>query len=189
VTNGHNGYAPYIEESRYLSYLPAIYRQDPFLGRFLRVFEDILDPVQAMVNTLPERFDPDITSFPMLDFLATWVGAYRPAGIPEARWRKTVKHSVWLYRWRGTRAGLTMALELLVGRRPLITDNGAGLTIGSDARLGTNTRLEGVTPNHFTVTFECEESEVDTALAEDIIQAYKPATAFYNIIFRPATQE
>jgi len=186
VNNGVNPYP--IEESSYLAYLPAIYRQDPFIGRFLRVFEEVLTPVQAMVNTLPERFDPDVTTGIMLDFLATWVGARRPPRLPEDRWRKAIKQSVWLYRWRGTRTGLAAALELLVGRRPLIAENTGGLALGEDAALGRNTTLDDIAAQHFTVTFECEEDEIDTALAHDIIQAYKPGPASYHISFRPAAR-
>jgi len=173
VNNGVNPYP--IEESSYLAYLPAIYRQDPFIGRFLRVFEEVLTPVQAMVNTLPERFDPDVTTGIMLDFLATWVGARRPPRLPEDR-------------WRGTRTGLAAALELLVGRRPLIAENTGGLALGEDAALGRNTTLDDIAAQHFTVTFECEEDEIDTALAHDIIQAYKPGPASYHISFRPAAR-
>ncbi|HWO72521.1 MAG TPA: phage tail protein [Dehalococcoidia bacterium] len=185
----NGGVNPYpIEESSYLAYLPAIYRQDPFMGRFLRVFEEVLTPVQAMVNTLPERFDPDVTTAIMLDFLATWVGARRPPNLPEERWRKAVKLSVWLYRWRGTRRGLAVALELLVGRRPLIAENTDGLALGSDSSLGQNTALDNIVPQHFTVTFDCAADEIDTGLAHDIIQAYKPGPASYDILFRPAVR-
>lgn len=172
------------EESAYLDYLPAIYRQDMFLGRFLRVFEDILTPIQRMADTLPERFDPNITTPPMLEFLARWVAAPR-GGLPEDRWRKAILHSVWLYRWRGTRIGLTRALELIAGRRPFISDNSAGMVLGSDASMGFNTALSDPVPLQFHVAFDCREDEIDTSLVNDIIQAYKPGHVLYTVSFSP----
>jgi phage tail-like protein len=155
-----------------------------FLGRFLRVFEDILTPIQRMADTVPERFDPDITTPPMLEFLAGWVGAMR-GGMPEARWRKAILNSVWLYRWRGTRIGLTRALELLAGRRPFISDNASGMVLGSDASMGFNTALSDPAPLHFHVAFDCKEDQIDTSLVHAIIQDYKPGHAAYTVSYSP----
>ncbi|HET6261971.1 MAG TPA: hypothetical protein VFG99_06990, partial [Chloroflexia bacterium] len=38
------------EPSDLLRYLPAIYSADPFVGRFLHIFEDVLDPISVMVD-------------------------------------------------------------------------------------------------------------------------------------------
>jgi phage tail-like protein len=179
-----NGLTARYEESAYLDYLPSIYRQDMFLGRFLHVFEDILTPIQRLADTLPERFDPNITTPPMLEFLARWVAA-PGAGLPEDRWRKAILHSVWLYRWRGTRIGLTRALELIAGQRPFISDNSTGMVLGSDASMGVNTALSDPAPLQFHVSFECKEDEIDTSLVDDIIQAYKPGHVTYTVSFSP----
>lgn len=178
------GISTRFEESTYLDYLPSIYRQDMFLGRFLRVFEDILTPIQRVADTLPERFDPNITTAPMLEFLSSWVAAPR-GGLPEYRWRKAILHSVWLYRWRGTRVGLTRALELLTGHRPYISDNSSGMVLGSDANMGLNTALSDPSPLQFHVAFECKEDEIDRSLLEAIIQAYKPGHVSYTVSFSP----
>jgi phage tail-like protein len=171
--------------STYLRYLPAIYQDDPFLGRFLRVFEEILCPIQTMVNALPEMFDPRLAPPVMLERLASWVGSQRPVGSPETRWRQLVRQTLWLHRWRGTKRGLRAALEATTGRRPLITEYAAGLVLGPDATLGRNAALEGGRPLHFDVMFDCSPDAVDKTLIDDIIRGYKPAHVSYTLTFRP----
>ena len=180
-----NGHVPQVEPSTYLQYLPAIYQEDPFLGRFLRIFEDILSPIQATVNTLPERFDPRLAPPAMLRLLETWVGAQRPGRMPDDRWRQMVKNTLWLHRWRGTKRGLRLALEIATGQRPLISEYAAGLVLGSDAALGVNTALEGGTALNFSVMFDCAPETVDRTLVEAIIRDYKPASTSYSVSFRP----
>jgi phage tail-like protein len=173
------------EASTYLQYLPATYQGDPFLGRFLNVFEDVLSPIQAMVSALPELFDPRLAPPAMLERLASWVGAQRPAGSSEARWRHLVRQTLWLHRWRGTKRGLRAALEAATGRRPLITEYAAGLVLGPDATLSLNGTLEGGRPLHFDVTFDCSPGEVDKALIDDILRWCKPAHVSYSLTLRP----
>ena len=180
----HNGQVPPEKPSTYLQYLPAIYQDDPFLGRFLRVFEDILSPVQGMVNTLPEVFDTHLAPSLMLERLASWAGAQKPARLPEQRWRQLARHSLWLHRWRGTKRGLRLALEVTTGQRPLVTEYTAGLVLGSDATLGLNTALEEGGALHFDVMFDCSPEAVDKGLVDDIIREYKPAHVSYSIRFR-----
>src|SRR4051812_44500424 len=50
------GAAP--RRSRLLDSLPAIFAEDPFAARFVRIFEDMLDPIEQLVENLPYYFDP-----------------------------------------------------------------------------------------------------------------------------------
>jgi len=171
------------EVSSYLRYLPAIYWEDQFIGRFLRIFEDVLTPVQQTVNALPQHFDPSLTSLPMLDFLSSWVGAGYDQELPETVQRRLVKASLYLHSRRGTKAGLRLALELACGHRPYITEYSPGLVLGQDAVMGLNTSLEGGTPLRFHVVFDCPAAAVDQPLAHAIIRRYKPAHASYTLSF------
>lgn len=175
------------QPSSYLRYLPALYQEDPFLGRFLRIFEDILSPVQASVDVLPQQFDPRLASPPMLAFLAGWVHTRRPAGIPEERWRALVGEAVWLHRWRGTKRGLRRALELVLGTKVLIADCTEGMAVGPDASLGRNTALLERKARHFTVTLDASPDSVDMPLLQAIIEAYKPAGPRYTVAFASGT--
>jgi phage tail-like protein len=178
--NGANGHAP----SAYLRYLPAIYHEDAFMGQFLRIFEEILAPIQALVNALPEQFDPRVASPAMTDFLAGWVHLGRVARMPEDRWRELIRNAVWLHRWRGTKRALRRAVEIVFGQRPLISEYSEGMTLGEDATLGVNTALDSREALKFTLTFECAEDLIDRRLLEVIIQTYKPAGTVCAVVFR-----
>ncbi len=184
--NSHAAPQEFIVEqapSAYLRYLPAVYWQDPFVGRFLRVFEDVLSPIQRQVNRRVDQFDPSLAPLPMLQVLASWVGVDEFGELPEDRARQMVRHAITLNQWRGTRKGLRLALTLATGQRPLISEYSAGLVLGEDAVLGRNTSLQSGRPLRFHVLFECREDEVDSSLVRTIIRHYKPAAAVYSISF------
>ncbi len=53
-------------KSSYLEYLPALFRDDEFMGQFLLIFESILKPVENTVDNLPLYFDSLMTPEPSL---------------------------------------------------------------------------------------------------------------------------
>jgi phage tail-like protein len=182
LTNGfEDGSA---QPSSYLRYLPALYWKDAFIGRFLRIFEDVLSPVQATVSGLPGHFDPAITSPAMLSLLAGWLGAPDPQGIDDGARRRLIKSSLLLHRWRGTKQGMRLALEIATGHAPFITEYSQGLVLGGDAVLGLNTSLQGGVPLAFHIAFDCDESVIDQTSLNDTIQRYKPADVICTVSFR-----
>ena len=177
------------EPSSYLRYLPAIYQDDLFLGRFLRIFEDILAPIHRTVRTVPQSFDPRLAPQPLLDILAGWVGTAKLDRCSEERWRHLVSQTIWLHRWRGTKKGLRLVLELTTGRRPLITEYGSSFTLGQDASLGLNTAVEGTSGPHINVTFTCTPENIDIEFVTGIIRDYKPGHVTFGVSFRPLANE
>ncbi|HEY7467295.1 MAG TPA: phage tail protein [Dehalococcoidia bacterium] len=191
TTNGHstNGFYPNggraadTLPSAYLQYLPAIYWDDPFIGRFLRIFEDILSPLQTTVDNRSDQFDASLAPPTMLHFLATWVGADELGEFPEEQMRRLVKNAVLLHQLRGTKEGLRLALQVVTNRRPYITEYSPGLVLGEDAVLGLNTSLQTGQPLQVHIVFNCQESETNLALVHDIIRRYKPAGTVYTVSF------
>ncbi len=50
------------EPSQYLKYLPALFTErDEFMGRFLRIFEDIFTPIEQVIAQVHLYFDPKMT--------------------------------------------------------------------------------------------------------------------------------
>ncbi|MCI0869833.1 MAG: hypothetical protein J4O08_08955, partial [Chloroflexi bacterium] len=48
------------QRSSYLKYLPAIYADSDFMGRFLMIFESVLGPIQNVVDNIPYYLDPKL---------------------------------------------------------------------------------------------------------------------------------
>ncbi|MFC1871831.1 phage tail protein, partial [Chloroflexota bacterium] len=142
-------------QSSYLEFLPALYRDDEFMGQFLLIFESILKPIENTVDSSSLYFDALMTPEPLLPWLASWIDLTLDPSCPIERRRQLVKAAAELYRWRGTRRGLTEYLRIYTGSTPEISEYIPGMRLEPETRLGINTRLgssgEG---HHFTVTIE-----------------------------------
>lgn len=114
--------------SQYLEYLPAIYHQDPFAGRWLLAFERILsglhplpsdDPIpgypglEELLDRIHTYFDPGPDAQPhermpkeFLPWLGSWVALSLREDWAEDEKRRFLSRIVSLYRKRGTKNGL-----------------------------------------------------------------------------------
>ena len=111
---------PQQPASGYLDYLPAIFRQEPFAGRFLLAFETVLSGtggtggpgLETTISGLADYFDPVTTRADFLPWLAGWVTLSLRADWDEQTQRGFIEQIVPLYRLRGTKAGLLRMLAL-----------------------------------------------------------------------------
>lgn len=153
--------------SNYLELLPGIYHDSDFLARFLLIFEHILSPVDRTVANIPEYFDPGITPPEYVQWLASWLGIVLDARWPEERQRQVVAAAPELFRWRGTRRGLSQFIELYTGTPPEI-DQPTLREIAAD-----RTRAF-----RFSVRVRVPRSAgMSRQLVESIIETEKPAFA------------
>jgi phage tail-like protein len=170
--------------SSYLQYLPAFYREDDFTGRFLNIFETILKPIEGVIDNLAFYFDPGTTPQSFLHWLASWVGLVMDERWPEARRRQLIKSVVELYRWRGTKRGLSEYLRIYTGIVPQITETVVRpkAKLGPGTRLGAGAYLGGGEPFTFDVTIAAQDlAEVDTDVVRHIIESQKPAHTSYTL--------
>ena len=171
--------------SSYLQYLPAIYKKDEFAGRFLRIFEDILQPIEGLVDNVPYYLDPGVTTEAFLPWLASWLGLALDERWPIHRRRRLVASAVELYRWRGTRKGLSEFLRIYTGVTPQIAESTgrAQTSLGPSSKLGVNTYLGGGGGAFgFIVTIRVEDlSKIDVDTVRAIIQMQKPAHTTYSL--------
>ncbi len=173
----------------YLDFLPDIYRESDFMGRFLSIFEQTFDPTVQTLDTLWAYLDPLTAPKALLPFLAHWV-----AWDMDARWtlkqqRRLIRNAIELYRWRGTKYGLRLYLHLFTGL-PLddqehyisIQENfQTGFVIGQ-AVLSQNPVVGGGKPFHFSVTLRSDaERSIDQDLVHKVIQEVKPAFCTYDL--------
>lgn len=107
----------------YVDHLPAILREDPMLAAIVRAFEAVLvGAVERPLTGLHRYFTPgpgladgERAPAEFLPWLAGWLGlSLRPEWNDQTR-RRFMGAALELYRLRGTRAGVRLALELYLG--------------------------------------------------------------------------
>jgi len=182
-------------QGRYLKHLPAIYRDDELMGRFLMLFESFWAPIEQQIDSLFLYFDPRLTPPELLPWLASWIDLVLDERWPEERRRLVLRSAAALYRKRGTRQGLEEYLEIYTGAKAQIVEHRAhNFRLGSEARLGPAIALgRGNVPHTFTVLLRLppvslvgEEKEhawhrERRRKIEAIIEAEKPAHTSYAL--------
>jgi phage tail-like protein len=110
--------------SGYLDHLPAVFREDPFIGRFLLAFEALLtggaedvEGLEQIIGRITDYLDPRTAPEEFLPWLAGWVALSLRADWDADTKRGFIREIVPLYRQRGTLAGLRRMLEIYL--RPL----------------------------------------------------------------------
>ena len=161
-----------------LQYLPPSFHEDEFLGRFLLIFESILDPIERTIDNIDLYFDPRLAPEPLLPWLASWFDLVLNEKWPIERRRALVHAAADLYRWRGTRRGLSEYLRIYTGVEPTIIEP------GQEQRSNGSSSL----PAHvFRVVLEVPDPRlVERDLVEAIIEAEKPAHTAYILELRRA---
>lgn len=182
-------------KSRYLRYLPALYANDDFMGRFLMLFESFWNPVDTQIGALANYFDPAMTPPQLLGWLGSWLNVDLNGHLPENRQRLLIQRAARLYRQRGTKGGLAAMLELWTGASVAIIEHRSdNLRLGKNMRLGRGVALgRRNAPHSFTVRVclpnEAGESQAEhlerherlRPMVEQLIQAEKPAHTTYTI--------
>ncbi len=166
--------SPAVPATSYLDYLPATFRQEPFIGRFLLAFETVLSGaggvagLETAIGGLADYLDPATTRADFLPWLAGWVTLTLRADWDEQTRRSFIAQIVPLYRLRGTKAGLVRMLKLYTTEPVEIYDTFDNLPYFFEVRLTL--------------------SEADPALlqtkqqiARAIIDQEKPAHTFYAL--------
>jgi phage tail-like protein len=156
--------------SLYARFLPDIYQENDFLQRFLRIFEDIWEPLEQRQDHISLYFDPHTCPLSFLPWLASWLDIPFNPHWPEARQRRLLSQAMELYSWRGTSYGLARLIEICTGLTPQITEK----------------------PNepfvfHIRISLSnaSNDEHIDRAFLEELIQTHKPAHAGYVLEVLP----
>ena len=187
--------------SSYLQDLPAIFSEDPLLGRLLLAFEQVLTGVPGLASRNPDPtrgleeiiaeiarlFDPNATREEFLQWLSGWVALGLRADWSAAQKKDFLANIVPLYRRRGTKENLVELLEIYTGSTPVTTgDSQADFQIGVHSSIGTDTQIGGSAPHffHVRVTMSSptpEALERQTQIATALIDLQKPAHTDYKL--------
>ena len=155
--------APNAQRSRYLNYLPAIFSDNDFLGRYLLVFESIWEPMEQRQDHIEMYLSPATCPASFLPWLASWFDLTVSPHWPERHVRELVQQAMDLYRWRGTNYGLAQMIELWTGVTAHIEES-------PTEQFVFNVRM---TPPSGV--------KVDRQVVEDLLSAHKPAHAGYQL--------
>jgi len=187
-------------KSSYLEYLPDLLQNQPILNGFLLAFEKVLSGFpdqenneQFVINSLPQKskneisgieqiidsisnfFDPNRTPEEFLPWLANWVALSLRDDWDEQAKRKFIHHISYLYRLRGTKAGLETMLELYVNPEWKPNQDIKNVTIDEEFNI----------PHYFQVEVylktRLNELEQQKRIILSIIDQSKPAHTFYAL--------
>ncbi|MGK7942868.1 MAG: phage tail protein [Microcystaceae cyanobacterium] len=180
-------------DSLYLSFLPDVYKNIDFMGRFLQLFEQTCEPDVNLLDNLWAYFNPLLTSDSFLPFLSHWVGWKLTPALSLFQQRYLVYQAIELYKWRGTRRGLRLYLHLYTGlpldemlpeteKHISIEESfGEKFTIGQTS-LGRQALIGGGQPYHVKVCLtSLPHQSIDEFLVRQIIEQEKPAFCTYEL--------
>lgn len=103
------------DASTWLKYLPSIYSDDEFIGRFLLIFESMMAPVIWHIDNFDLYLSPNVAGSEWLQWMASWFDVLLIPELPVARQRNILEQMGWLFLRRGTVAGIQRLLELYFG--------------------------------------------------------------------------
>ena len=109
--------------------LPRVLAEDPFLRRFMAIFEEIADDVRAEANAQELYVDSTVAPTGMVRYLGSWVDLDLPETWPEEKQRSFLREIGPQFKWRGTRRGTVAVLEALTGA-PVEVDDPARIGRG-----------------------------------------------------------
>lgn len=184
--------------SEYMEFLPILYREVDYIGRFMKIFEQAFQPVIDNFNVMWANLDPLTAPRALLPFLAHWVAWPIDSIWNLEQQRRLISRAVEIYRWRGTRKGLRLYLHLYTGlplddHLPNEADKHISITepfgqsfVLGEAKLSTAV-LAGGRPFHFVVRLRLPPNSIHEELVRQIIEQEKPAYCTYELLIESAT--
>lgn len=183
-------------QTLYPRFLPAIYSEVDFVGRFLKIFEQGFEPAVQTLDSLWAHLDPLTSPGAFLPFLAHWVGWSLLPQVSLDRQRHLIRSAIAIYRWRGTRRGLRFYLHLVTGlpldehlpesekHIGIVESFSQGCVFGV-ANVGEDAILGGGRPFHFKVHLRPDyRNQIDESLIRSVIEQEKPAFCTYDLFVK-----
>jgi phage tail-like protein len=155
--------------------MPGIYQDDDFGMRFLTGLEELLDPIVALLDALPEHLSPDLAPADVLELITGWLGIQLNESQPTSERREIVRNASELGRRRGTRRGIELALALGFPALPFRVEDGGGVVWSRDGELP-----EAPAPA-FVVYCDQPIPEERQAAVARLIEQVKPAHVGYRL--------
>jgi phage tail-like protein len=154
--------------------LPSLYSEGDFGMRFVGALESVLDPIVAVLDALPEHFQPDYAPRDILNLLGHWLGVTQPIAVQ----RDTIRRAAELGRRRGTKGGLELALELAFPGTPLRVEDDGGVIWSTSGE-----KVEAKAPQFVVYCDKPVDEKAQAAIAR-CIEQYKPVHTDYRLRVR-----
>ena len=181
---GEQAHPTPVSNRRYLrGGLPEIYQEQDFAMRFVGALEGVLDPVVALLDSLPAHFDPALAPLDLLDLATKWLGLEHNEAQPASQLRNLVRHTAELGRLRGTRAGVEMALGLNFPDLALRVEDGGGVVVS------TTGDAPKPSPPAFVVYCDTPIAQEQAAEVVRVIEAVKPVHVGFRLRIKGPPRE
>jgi phage tail-like protein len=174
----------HTQPSSLLQYLPAVYREDPFLGHFLLAFEKLLFGLEQEVAGMATNFDPLAAPTHFLHWLASWTAFSLRFDLDVAKQRDFIANIIPLYRRRGTKQNLEELLRIFISGLGEITivDEASETVVGGE--IGRST--VDAPRHYFSVTLQLKSTSQEMRrrqieIARAIIELEKPAHTYFGL--------
>lgn len=163
------------------SLLPDLYqRRDGNIMVLTEALDEVLAPVWLVLDCFDSYLDPLLAPLDFVEMLAAWTGFEIDQNWSEEQTRRLVATAVELYRWRGTKTGLTQLVVAYSGVEPVIDDSGG--TIWSASPGG---EPPGTPDQAVRVTVELPaDTATDLARLTRLIASYVPAHVHVSVEIR-----
>ena len=151
--------------------------------RFVGALESVLDPIIAILDALPEHFDPDYAPRHILNLLSAWLGVDLDESQPITVQRDTIRRAAELGRRRGTKeydashmlSPMPLALSLAFPDVPLRVEDDGGVVYSTKGE-----RVESKLPQ-FVVYCDKPIDEKTQAAVARCIEQFKPVHTAYRL--------
>jgi phage tail-like protein len=155
--------------------LPALYQEGDFGMRFIGALELVLDPIEAVLDSLTAHFDPDYAPHDVLQLLAAWLGIQLDESQELQHQREIVRRAGELGRRRGTVRGMELALELYFPGIPLRVEDRGGVRWSLD-----HEQAKAPPPSFVVYCDEPVPEETQAAIAR-CIEQFRPVHTTYRL--------
>jgi phage tail-like protein len=124
---------------------------DPFLPRFLRIFEDIAGGVQSEIDDVVHLVDVSVTDLRFVRWIGSWMGVDVDSSLPGEVQRRLVRAAGRWLGLRGTVSGLEGFVAEVTGSRCLVIDQGGVYRVGQTLTFGLGVTVFVEDPGPLTI--------------------------------------
>jgi phage tail-like protein len=123
-TSSRRGVGELPSSRPFITTLPALYQEDEFTARLLSGFDQVLAPVENVLDCLTAYLDPRTAPDDFVRWLGGWLGAVLDEDMTIDQQRTLVGSIAEIYAMQGTVSGLQQLLELSLPVRVEVVEGG-----------------------------------------------------------------